>query len=206
MKMNKKNRAILLSVLVAILLIADQALKVWIKLDFKLYESLTVFPDWFQLSFLENEGAAYGVKFFEGIWGKLLLSVFRVVLIGGLGYYIYRLIKRNAPMGVLVGLTLIFAGAVGNMIDSAFYGLIFTESTPAQVAQLTFDGGYSSFMLGRVVDMFYFPLFKWEGAPQWLGFLFNKEGYFFGPVFNLADSYISVAVAYLLLFQYKFFK
>ncbi len=203
MNMNVKK----LSVLALVLLVADQALKIWVKTSFHLGEALVVIPDWFQLLFIENNGAAFGMQLDMGggfDWGKLMLSIFRLVLIAALGYYIYRLAVRKAPAGVLVGLTLIFAGALGNIIDSAFYGLIFSASTPMQIAE--FGGSYAPFMMGKVVDMFYFPLFQWESHPQWLGFLFDARGYFFGPVFNLADSYISVAVVYLLIFQYKFFK
>jgi signal peptidase II len=203
MNMNFKK----LSVLALILLIADQALKIWVKTSFHLGEALVVIPNWFQLLFIENNGAAFGMQLDMGggfDWGKLMLSIFRLVLIVALGYYIYRLAVRKAPMGILVGLTLIFAGALGNIIDSALYGLIFSASTPMQIAE--FGGSYAPFMMGKVVDMFYFPLFQWEAHPQWLSFLFDSRGYFFGPVFNLADSYISVAVVYMLIFQYKFFK
>lgn len=105
---------------------------------------------------------------------------------------------------MLAGLALILAGAIGNMIDSAFYGLLFSASTPAKVAH--FGDGYAPLMMGRVVDMFYFPLFQWNGVPRWLSFLVDSRNYFFGAIFNLADAYISVAVVYLLIFQYKFFK
>ena len=137
-------------------------------------------------------------------WGKLALSLFRLAMIGLLGYYLRYLGKRKTPAGVLVGLTLILAGAIGNMIDSAFYGLIFSASTPTEVAH--FGGSYAPLMMGRVVDMFYFPLFQWNGVPGWLSFLVDSRNYFFGAIFNLADAYISVAVVYLLIFQYKFFK
>ena len=137
-------------------------------------------------------------------WGKLALSIFRILLVGGLGYYTYTLARQKALTGVLVGLALIIAGALGNIIDSAFYGLIFSASTPANIAE--FGGSYAPFMMGKVVDMFYFPLFQWENHPECLSFLFDSRGYFFGLVFILADSYISVAVVYMLIFQYKFFK
>ena len=168
-------------------------------------EEIEIFS-WFKLLFIENNGAAFGMQISSNgfDWGKLLLSLFRIVMVGGLGYYIHRLIRREAPMGILIGLTLILAGALGNILDSAFYGVMFSESTATQVAQ--FGGSYAPFMMGKVVDMFYFPLFQWEGHPQWLSFLFDSKGYFFGPVFNLADAYISVAVVYLIAFQYKFFK
>lgn len=165
-----------------------------------------VFPDWFQLRFVENNGAAFGMQIgsdggFD--WGKLLLSGFRICMIVALSYYIYRLVQRKAPMGVLVALTLVWAGALGNVIDSAIYGVIFTASTPYEVA--TWGGGYAAPMMGKVVDMFYFPLFEWRNVPGVLSFLVDSSGYFFGAIFNLADSYISVAVVYILLFQRKFF-
>ncbi len=196
-----------ISILVLVLLVADQALKIWVKTNFHLGEALVVIPNWFQLLFVENNGAAFGMQIastggFD--WGKLALSIFRILLVGGLGYYLYTLVRQKAPTGILVGLALIIAGALGNILDSAFYGLIFSASTPAQVAE--FGGSYAPFMMGRVVDMFYFPLFQWSNHPEWLSFLFDSRGYFFGPVFNLADSYISVAVVYLLIFHYKFFK
>ena len=166
-----------------------------------------VFPDWFQLRFVENNGAAFGMQIastgaFD--WGKLALSLFRIVMVGFLIYYIGYLIKKKAPTGVVVALSLITAGAIGNIIDSAFYGMIFSASTVSTVAE--FGGSYAPFMMGRVVDMFYFPLFQWESCPSWLSFLVDSRGYFFGAIFNLADAYISVAVAYMLIFQHKFFK
>ena len=196
-----------LSILVLVLLLADQALKIWVKTNFHLGEALVVIPNWFQLLFVENNGAAFGMQIASAgsfDWGKLVLSLFRICLVGGLSYYTYTLARKNTPAGILVGLALIIAGALGNILDSAFYGLIFSASTPATIAE--FGGSYAPFMMGKVVDMFYFPLFQWSNHPEWLSFLFDSQGYFFGPVFNLADSYISVAVVYMLIFQYKFFK
>ena len=196
-----------ISIIVLVLLIADQILKIWVKTNFHLGESIVVIPNWFQLLFVENNGAAFGMQIAQTgsfDWGKLALSLFRIVLIGGLGYYTYTLVRQKAPAGVLVGLALIIAGALGNILDSAFYGLIFSASTPATVAE--FGGSYAPFMMGKVVDMFYFPLFQWSNHPEWMSFLFDSQGFFFGPVFNLADAYISVAVVYMLIFQYKFFK
>lgn len=203
--MKLKNVTILLFVL----LLLDQALKIWIKTHLCIDEAIMVVPDWFQLRFIENNGAAFGMQIASSggfDWGKLALSLFRVVMIGLLGYYIVFLNRRKqgTPKGVIIGLAMILAGAIGNLIDSMFYGMIFTASTPATVA--TFGEGYSTFMMGKVVDMFYFPLFQWSNHPEWLSFLFDSRGYFFGPVFNLADTYISVAVVYMLIFQYKFFK
>ncbi len=190
--------------LVALLVAADQALKIWVKLNMHLGESIVVFPDWFQLYFIENNGAAFGMQLSLGDgydWGKLLLSLFRVGMVGVLIWYMLRLVREKASAGLLAGLALIVAGAIGNILDSAFYGLVFSASTPLEVAHL--GDGYAPFMMGRVVDMFYFPLFLWESCPQWLSFLVDSQGYFFGPVFKLADAYISVAVVYLLGWQYK---
>ena len=194
------------SLLVIALLIADQALKIWVKTHMHLDEAIIVFPDWFQLRFIENNGAAFGMHIASGggfDWGKLLLGIFRVVLAGGIAWLIGRLLRqrKETPTGVIVGLALIFAGAVGNILDSAFYGLLFSESTPYSVAH--FGGHYAGFMMGKVVDMFYFPLFQWNSVPRFLRFLVDSNNYFFGAIFNLADAYISVAVVYLRLFQYK---
>lgn len=194
------------SLLIFLLLVADQALKIWVKTHMHLDESITVFPDWFFLRFIENNGAAFGMHIstpggFD--WGKLLLGLFRLAMTGVVGWLIYRLDRRpETPKGVLVGLALIFAGALGNILDSAFYGLIFSESTPYTVAH--FGGHYAGLMMGKVVDMFYFPLFQWNSVPRFLRFLVDSNNYFFGAIFNLADAYISVAVVYLLLFQFKY--
>lgn len=203
--MKLKNVAILLFVL----LLLDQALKIWIKTHLCIDEAIMVVPDWFQLRFIENNGAAFGMQITSSggfDWGKLALSLFRVVMIGLLGYYIVYLNRRkeNTPKGVVVGLAMILAGAIGNLIDSMFYGMIFTASTPSTVA--TLGEGYSTFMMGKVVDMFYFPLFQWNSVPRWLDFLVDHNNYFFGAIFNLADAYISCAVVYLLIFQYRFFQ
>ncbi|MDE5623841.1 MAG: signal peptidase II [Alistipes sp.] len=195
------------SLLILLLLAADQALKIWVKTHMALDEAIVVCPDWFQLRFIENNGAAFGMHIASGggfDWGKLLLGIFRIGLSGGVAWLIVRLInhRTQTPKGVIVGLALIFAGAVGNILDSAFYGLLFSASTPYTVAQ--FGGHYAGFMMGKVVDMFYFPLFQWNSVPRFLSFLVDSNNYFFGAIFNLADAYISVAVVYLLLFQYKF--
>ncbi len=196
-----------LTILVVLLIIADQVLKVWIKTHLALGEAIPVF-EWFQLRFVENNGAAFGMQIAANggyDWGKLLLGVFRVAMVGVLTYALWKgcHMGRKVPKGVLVGGAMVLAGALGNIIDSAFYGMIFTESTPMTVAQL--GEGYSSFMFGRVVDMFYFPLFKWDSVPGFLSFLVDRDNYFFGAIFNLADAYISVAVVYLIVFQHKFF-
>ncbi len=194
-------------IFIVLLIVADQLLKIWIKTSMSLGEAIIVFPDWFQLRFIENNGAAFGMQISAGggfDWGKLILSLFRLGLIGFLGYAIAKITRQPKPDNrVVIPLALIMAGAVGNMIDSAFYGLIFTESTPYAVAQ--WGGGYAPFLMGKVVDMFYFPLFQWNSVPSFLSFLVDGNNYFFGAIFNLADSYISVAAVYILLFQRRFF-
>ena len=195
-------------ILVGALVLLDQILKIWIKTNMALDESIQILP-WFHLHFVENNGAAFGMQLNTGgafDWGKLLLSLFRVAMIGLLGYYVYYLSRaeHKAPRGVIVGLVLILAGAIGNLIDSMFYGMIFTASTPLTVA--TLGEGYSTFLMGKVVDMFYFPLFQWNNVPDWLSFLVDYNNYFFGAIFNLADAYISVAVVYLCAFHWKFFQ
>lgn len=197
------------SILLFVLILLDQILKIWVKTHMCIDEAIMVVPEWFQLRFIENNGAAFGMQISSAggfDWGKLALSLFRVVMIGLLGYYIVYLNRRKTgtPKGVTIGLAMILAGAVGNLIDSMFYGMIFTQSTPTTVA--TLGEGYSTFMMGKVVDMFYFPLFQWNSVPGWLDFLVDYNNYFFGAIFNLADAYISCAVVYLIIFQYRFFQ
>ena len=203
--MKLKNIAILTFALI----LADQILKIWVKTNMCIDKAIMVVPDWFQLRFIENNGAAFGMQISSAgsfDWGKLMLSLFRMVMIGLLSYYIHYLNRRKekTPKGVMVCLAMILAGAIGNLLDSMFYGLIFTQSTPLTVA--TLGEGYSTFMMGKVVDMFYFPLFQWNSVPSWLNFLVDHNNYFFGAIFNLADAYISCAVVYLLAFHYRFFQ
>lgn len=176
-----------------ILVIIDQVVKMLVHANLEVGDCIEVFP-WFHLRYVENEGFAYGMKF-GGVVGKVLLSLFRVVMIGAIIYGIRHLLHRPVPVpkGVIVGAVLILAGAVGNMVDSMFYGLFIEEQG-------------TGFLTGKVIDMIHLPLFKWENCPSVLRFLVGADGYFFGAVFNVADAYISVAVVYLLLFQYKFFK
>ncbi|MBR5821839.1 MAG: signal peptidase II, partial [Alistipes sp.] len=152
---------------------------------------------WFNLCYVENPGFAFGMQLGGdgAIWGKVVLSIFRLVMIGAIIYGIRHLLKKrtDVPKGVLVGAVLILAGAIGNMVDSMFYGLFI-------------EGQDATFLTGKVIDMIHLPLFKWEDAPEFLDFLVGSDGYFFGAVFNVADAYISCAVVYLLIFQYKFFK
>lgn len=194
------------SIFIVVLILLDQILKIWIKTHLHLDESIVVFNNWFQLRFVENNGAAFGMQITSSgfDWGKILLSSFRIILVCFLGYYIKHIINQKAPVGIILAISMIFAGAIGNIIDSAFYGLIFSSSTFSSVAHI--GDGYAPFMMGKVVDMFYFPLFQWKSCPDWLLFLVDSDRYFFGAIFNLADAYISVAVVYILIFGNKYFK
>ena len=195
MSLSKGQRLLLLGVL---LVVIDQVIKVLVKTQMTLGEHIPVLGNWFQLLFVENNGMAFGMSF-GGVIGKYALTVFRIVLFGALVWWISKLLKREKPVptGVLVGLTLITAGALGNISDCLFYGLVFSESTLSTVATL---GHYAPLMQGKVVDMFYFPLWTW---PDWVPLLGGRI--FFEPVFNFADSCVTVGAIYLILFQYRFF-
>jgi signal peptidase II len=201
MKLTTGHKAVILIFLV---LLIDQIFKFYIKTNMMLGQEIKVFGDWFIIHFTENNGMAFGMEF-GGSKGKLLLSIFRIVAIGGIGYYIYHLVKTKAPNGYILCIALIFAGAVGNLIDSAFYGMIFNDSN-YQVAQfMPSEGGYSSFLHGRVVDMLYFPVMQGH-YPSWFPFWSGEQFIFFRPVFNIADSSITVGVIIILIFQKRFFK
>ena len=200
----KLSKGSWISLLVILLLVIDQTIKFAVKLNMTIGESIPVFGNWFQICFIENNGMAFGMQF-GGSIGKLALSLFRVVLIGFIIVYIRRLIKReDTPTGVLVGLALVLVGAVGNVLDCLFYGEIFSASTYTQVAQLfPPDGGYTGLLYGKVVDMFYFPIIE-ATWPQWMPFCGGEDFIFFSPVFNIADSCITIGVILLLLFYRRF--
>lgn len=189
--------------IVAAVLLADQALKFWVKLNFRMGEELHI-ADWFILHFTENPGMAFGLEL-GGSYGKLALSLFRIVAVVGIFFWLRSLSKQKAPGVAIVSVSLILAGALGNIIDSAFYGVIFSESLHEVATLFPEGGGYSSFLHGKVVDMFYFPLFKGY-LPDWLPIWGGDYFVFFRPIFNLADSSISVGVFLLLLFQRKAFQ
>lgn len=191
----KKRSLIAVAVVLGVIII-DQLIKFDIKTTFLLHEDYCVAGDWFHILFTENRGMAFGMQFV----GTMFLALFRIVAIGFFCLVLARLIKRKAPYGVIVCVAMIIAGASGNIIDNMFYGLIFTESTPFSLAQLVPMGqGYGSFMSGKVVDMFYFPLFTW---PDWMPLVGGNT--FFGAIFNFADVAISCGAVALLLFYYKY--
>jgi signal peptidase II len=187
--------------LVLVVLFLDQASKYWIKTNFMLGQEIRFF-DWFILHFTENKGMAFGMEF-GGDVGKYILSIFRFIAIIAITIYWKKLIKNQVKPAIVLSISLVLAGAIGNMIDSAFYGLIFSESY-GQIATV-FEGGYAGFLQGKVVDMLYFPIFNGH-FPEWVPFKGGDHFIFFRPVFNLADASISVGVINLLLFHRSFFK
>ena len=189
---------------ILLVLILDQLVKIWIKTSMSLGEEILVFDDWFRIHFTENKGMAFGLEI-GGAYGKLLLSFFRIIAISVMGWYLAKIVKANEKTGLIVSVSLIFAGATGNMIDSAFYGLIFSASGYHTVAEfLPPSDTYASFLHGHVVDMFYFPILRGQ-YPDWLPFVGGDSFLFFRPVFNIADSAITVGVFVLLFFQKTFF-
>jgi len=190
--------------IVFLILIADQILKIWIKTTFYLGESHPVIGHWFYLHFTENEGMAFGMKL-GGQWGKLLLSIFRILAIAAICWWLYTAEKKGAGNLMIICIALILAGAIGNIIDSAFYGLIFSESNYMQLATVfPKGGGYTTFLHGKVVDMFYFPIIETR-LPSWVPLYGGEDFVFFRPVFNIADSAITTGVLMLIVFQRKIF-
>jgi signal peptidase II len=190
---------------VFLVLLIDQAVKIWVKTNMYYGETIFILGlDWARIHFVENPGMAFGISL-GGEYGKLALSLFRILAVGFLVYYIRLLLHNKVSFGLLFSFALILAGALGNIIDSAFYGLIFSDSTHGEIATMFPEGGgYETFLHGRVVDMLYFPLID-TILPAWVPFWGGESFEFFKPVFNVADSSITIGVLNILLFQRSFF-
>ena len=197
MKKNRVKFRSWIAVLVAVsAIVIDQVIKMAVKLNMYLHESFSVCGDWFYIYFTENKGMAFGME----LGGKLFLTCFRLVAVSLLGYYLYRIIRNTKfPVGYIVSIALVFAGAMGNIIDSLFYGEIFTHSMGRVASLVPFGEGYGDFLYGAVVDMFYFPLFSFDW-PEWMPFVGGEHFIFFSPIFNFADACISCSIVSILLF------
>ncbi len=189
---------------VLLILLIDQALKIWVKTHMMIGDEIPLTGKWGMLHFIENNGMAFGMEM-GGKPGKLILSVFRIVAIFGIGWFLSSLVKRKANVGLILAVSAILAGAIGNIIDSAFFGLIFSESYNQVATLFPPEGGYSSFLHGKVVDMFYFPVVN-TTWPDWSPIRPGQSLIFFRPVFNIADSSITCGVLSIILFQKKMFK
>lgn len=186
--------------IILLVLIADQALKVWVKLNFYYDSSIPILGDKGYLHFIENRGMAFGMEF-GGAWGKLLLTLFRIAAVTAIGYSLVRLTRGGERPGLVTSVSLILAGALGNIIDSTFYGVLFSASTPFEKAVfMPADGGYAPLLHGAVVDMFYFPLVEGH-LPRWLPLWGGEYFVFFRPVFNIADAAISIGIVLFILSQ-----
>lgn len=187
------------------MLTVDQVSKIWIKTNMYLGQEHTILGDWFIIHFTENYGMAFGLEF-GGEIGKIALSLFRIAAVAGIGYYLFTYSRKpTTAKGLIVAGSLIFAGALGNIIDSAFYGLIFNDSYHQIAELMPEEGGYAPFLHGRVVDMLYFPLFSGT-YPSWLPVWGGEDFLFFRPVFNVADSAITVGITMIIIFQRRFFE
>ena len=199
-----KGRNVILIILLIVL--SDQVLKFYIKTHYVIDESHNVLGSWFRLLFVENEGMAYGWQF-GGNWGKMTLTLFRFFAVIFGVWYLRDIIRKKMHPGFILCAALIFSGALGNLIDSMFYGMIFEESNPIHIAAfLPKGGGYAGFLHGKVVDMLYFPIIRDTHFPIWVPFWGGEDFEFFRPIFNLADASISTGVIAILLFQKRFFR
>ncbi len=190
-------------VITLLVLLADQGSKIWVKTHMYLSQEFPVFGNWFYIHFIENKGMAFGMQF-GGDWGKLALSLFRILAVFGIAYYLFRL-PKTAHKGFKVCIALIFAGAIGNILDSLFYGVIFSDSFNQIATFMPESGGYAPFLHGWVVDMLWFPLLEGD-FPDWVPFWGGEHFMFFRPVFNIADVSISTGIISIFVFSKRFFK
>jgi signal peptidase II len=189
--------------IIFLVLLVDQAIKFYIKTHFFLGEEYHVAGNWFIIHFTENNGMAFGMEF-AGNYGKLFLSSFRIIAVFAIAWYLYDLVRQQAPNGLVISIALILAGALGNIIDSTFYGRMFSDSNYEIAKFMPAEGGYAGLLHGRVVDMFYFPIIEGH-FPGWFPVWGSEEFIFFRPVFNFSDASITIGVIMILLFQRKFF-
>ena len=199
-----KKKSVIIVSLIVLILILDQIFKFWVKTNMYLGQEINLIGSWFKLHFIENEGMAFGMVFFGGFFGKLILSLFRIIAAVGIGWIIYKMLKKNISWGLLITTSLVFTGAVGNIFDCIFYGKLFSASEYMGTVSTLFPegGGYAPFLQGKVVDMLQFDLFTIH-FPDWFPFWGSSDFNFFPAVFNLADSSITVGLFAMILFYYK---
>ena len=198
------KKALFPAAIILLVLLIDQFLKIWVKTHMYLGQEYFIFDDWFRIHFTENEGMAFGLTI-GGDYGKIALSVFRIVAVAFIGYYLFSLLSKKGHKGLVASIALIFAGALGNIIDSVFYGIFFTDSINRVAELFPPDGGYQTWFHGKVVDMLYFPVYQGY-LPSWIPFWGDTYMIFFRPVFNIADVAITAGVFMIILFQRSYFR